>query len=334
MSDLKNVFIPIEDLPYEVKNLFKPDCEMKTIEEGIVTGYAATFHKKPDLGGDVILPGAFAKTIKNGGVNGNGIKFLWQHIHTRPIGVPLEMVEDKRGLRTKSQLAMKSADGHDAFAFAELGALDGFSIGYKIDDFRETEKIRQLIELGLYEYSFVTFAMNPRAGITSIKTAIQTAKTPRQLELALRDSGLSRKAAMYIVKLCKPNLRLAGEGNLQDLLKTIKSVNADMLLTRMINSVGDRKDVCNDFEEKPFPNEHACRLIDPGQFDRFRRQNNAAQHNGKRIDFIFGIKAGKSKLQAMRYPKSIWTAASARSHCKSKEGTFEQASGKFVCEFE
>lgn len=84
-------------------------------------------------------------------------------------------------------------------------------------------------------------------------------------------------------------------------------------------------EINKDLAEKPFANEHSCRLISPNQFDTFRRQNNAAQHEGKRIDFIFGIKEGTSKLQAMRYPKSIWTSASARSHCANKDGSFEAA---------
>lgn len=337
MSDLRQMFIPIENLPYEVKNIFSPDCEMKTQKEGIITGYAATFHKKPDLGGDIILPGAFLETIKNGGVNGNGIKFLWQHIHTRPIGVPIEIREDNKGLFVKSQFGMETQDGHDAFVWAEMKAIDGFSIGYKIFDHREPDNSktkRILIKLGLYEKSLVTFAMNPRAGITNVKTAIKTAKTERQLEKALREAGLSKTEAMYIVSMCKPKLRIADEGNLQDLLKTLQSVNADLLLTRLLNSVGDGKEYTWE-EMKPFPNEHACRLEDPGKYKRFRRKNNAAQVDGKRIDFIYGILApGKSELQSMRFPKEIWNTSSARNYCKSKEGSFEQASGKFVCNFE
>ena len=79
---------------------------------------------------------------------------------------------------------------------------------------------------------------------------------------------------------------------------------------------------------KPFPNFHSCRLHSPGKYDRFARQNCKVKSNGKCIDFIFGIKAGKSELQAMRYKKGVWTASLARSHCKSKGGSFEAASKK------
>lgn len=77
--------------------------------------------------------------------------------------------------------------------------------------------------------------------------------------------------------------------------------------------------------DKPYPNEHACRLLSPDQFDSFRRQNNAAKHDGKRIDFIYGIKDGTSKLQAMRYPKSVWAESDAKNHCSGQNGSFEGA---------
>ena len=78
----------------------------------------------------------------------------------------------------------------------------------------------------------------------------------------------------------------------------------------------------------PFPQEHSCRLFSPDKYDRFARKNCAAKHDGKCIDHIYGIKESKSELQAMRYKKDVWTTDSARSHCKSKGGSFEVASKK------
>lgn len=42
---------------------------------------------------------------------------------------------------------------------------------------------------------------------------------------------------------------------------------------------------------------------------------------------IWGIKDGKAEIQALRYPKDIWTASAAKTHCDSRGGTFEAASG-------
>lgn len=81
-----------------------------------------------------------------------------------------------------------------------------------------------------------------------------------------------------------------------------------------------------DKNAKPYPNEHSCRLEDPAKFDKFRRQKCGQKHDDKCIDVIYGIKAGKSKIQALRYSIDVWTKSAARSHCKEREGKFEAAS--------
>jgi len=76
-------------------------------------------------------------------------------------------------------------------------------------------------------------------------------------------------------------------------------------------------------ESKPLPNEFSCRLADPKNFDKFARKNNAGKVNGKPVHHIYGIKNGKSTLQAIRYPKSAWTSSSAKSHCRGRKGKFD-----------
>lgn len=74
-------------------------------------------------------------------------------------------------------------------------------------------------------------------------------------------------------------------------------------------------------DEKPYANEHACRLEDPGQFSRFRRNNDADPN------VIIGFRSdGSSAPQAFRYPTSTWTEARAKSHCADHDGSFEPAS--------
>ena len=76
----------------------------------------------------------------------------------------------------------------------------------------------------------------------------------------------------------------------------------------------------------PYENEHSCRLTDPDKYQKFARKNCYKKHDDKCIDYIFGvISADESELQAMRYPKDVWTADAARAHCKDADGTFESA---------
>tara|TARA_R110000824_G_scaffold51625_2_gene143821 strand:+ start:1060 stop:2070 length:1011 start_codon:yes stop_codon:yes gene_type:complete len=76
----------------------------------------------------------------------------------------------------------------------------------------------------------------------------------------------------------------------------------------------------------PYADEHSCRLIAPSEFEEFRRQNNYKQIDGKRVDAIFGVTEGGLELQAIRYPKSAWSSAEARSQCSANDGImFEPA---------
>jgi hypothetical protein len=74
----------------------------------------------------------------------------------------------------------------------------------------------------------------------------------------------------------------------------------------------------------PYPNEHSCRIREPGEFEdgSFRRIK-----SGK-LSIIIGKLKGKpsTTTQAYRYPKDTWSAEAARAHCKAQGGRFEAAS--------
>ena len=75
----------------------------------------------------------------------------------------------------------------------------------------------------------------------------------------------------------------------------------------------------------PYPGEHSCRLKDPKQYDKFRRETCGQKHDGKCIDVIYGIKEGTSEIQALRFKTKTWTESAARNVCKARKGRFEPA---------
>lgn len=81
-------------------------------------------------------------------------------------------------------------------------------------------------------------------------------------------------------------------------------------------------------DTKPYPNEHACRLLEPVKGAKTRRRNGEGDSDGKKYDVIYQQqKGGKWKRQAFRYPKDTWTAAAAEKHCQAHNGIlFEPAS--------
>src|SRR5262245_41103198 len=103
------------------------DC--KGVEaDGTFEGYASLFNRE-DLGGDVILPGAFRESLARRGVE--GVKLLFQHDANQPIGVWVRLEEDARGLQVRGHLMREVAKAREVQALMRAGALDGLSIGFR-----------------------------------------------------------------------------------------------------------------------------------------------------------------------------------------------------------
>ena len=135
---------------------------------GAFAGYASLFHVRDDSG-DIVLPGAFRRSLKRSGAA--GVRMLWQHDVRRPIGVWREIREDSRGLFVRGQLAIRSFAGREVAELVRIGAVDGLSIGFRtIRASRDAlRKARLLHEVELWEISLVTFPMLRSARIAPLK---------------------------------------------------------------------------------------------------------------------------------------------------------------------
>jgi HK97 family phage prohead protease len=177
---------------------YKFSSEIK--DTGKFEGYASTF-QDIDGGGDIVIPGAFANTIKN--KQGN-IPLLWQHDSSLPIGVIEKMQEDENGLFVEGQLVLSGVSkATEAFNLLKAGAIQGLSIGYRtIKSTKDAARkgVRILQELDLIEVSLVTFPMNKNAKVSFVKSGIENIDdlSIKEFEGFLRDSGFSRKQATII----------------------------------------------------------------------------------------------------------------------------------------
>lgn len=136
---------------------------------GYFAGYASVFGRL-DRGRDIVLKGAFARSIAERGPQ--GIKVLWQHDPREPVGVLEDIGEDDHGLYVKARLLMDVRRAREARALLAAAALDGLSIGYRpiVADRDEKTGVRTLKDVDLWEVSLVTFPMQEAARITSFKT--------------------------------------------------------------------------------------------------------------------------------------------------------------------
>lgn len=207
--------------------------------EGFFKGYASTFGGPPDSVNDIVLSGAFKKTLKNKGRNGNGIALLWSHDSRAPIGTWTSIREDDTGLSVEGIVEPQATpNGIPVLKIMRLGGVKGLSIGYNtvLSEFDEKKRIRTIKEVELWEISLCTFPANTRASVTSVKNILE-ARTERELEDALRDAGLSRDASKYIVKLTKHGLREAGKEaektNISSVLSELRRVNLELTMTEI-----------------------------------------------------------------------------------------------------
>jgi uncharacterized protein len=127
----------------------------------IIAGYASLFGT-PDLAGDIVAKGAFARSLDT--LPAPGIRMLWQHDPDRPIGQWLEVVEDDHGLWVRGQIEAAHAEARHATQLIRAGLVDGLSIGFRtLKAQLRPAGGRILEEIDLREVSLVAFPMLPRA---------------------------------------------------------------------------------------------------------------------------------------------------------------------------
>lgn len=121
-------------------------------------GYAALFRLR-DAARDVILPGAFARSLaaRNG-----PLPLWWQHRAAMRIGWIEQATEDPRGLRVIG--ALDKAEGAAALALRR-GAVTGLSFGYRARRFTRDGDGRALTDIDLFEVSLVTHPMQHAARV-------------------------------------------------------------------------------------------------------------------------------------------------------------------------
>lgn len=172
--------------------------EIKALGDREFEGHGSIFGNV-DLGGDVVLPGAFKRTLAQHKRSGSLPQMFWMH---RPDQVPgkwVEMHEDDRGLRVRGMLA-DTPLGNEMRTLLKMNAVRGLSIGYRtMDSDWDDDGNRLLKEVDLWEVSIVSLAMNPIAQVSSAKSRLSASgeyvPTTREFEHILRDAGCSKSVA-------------------------------------------------------------------------------------------------------------------------------------------
>jgi HK97 family phage prohead protease len=139
-------------------------------EAGSVAGYAAVYGKA-DAFGDVLVRGAFTRSLEAHRAAGTRPLTLWSHDPAAPIGVWDSVTEDARGLKVAGRLVLDATAGRDAYALLKAGAVDGLSIGFNtVKAARGAKGGRRVEAVDLIEGSLVARPAQAAARVTSVRS--------------------------------------------------------------------------------------------------------------------------------------------------------------------
>ena len=137
-------------------------------EERIIKGIAST--PSPDRSDDIVDPKGAKFALP--------IPFLWQHMHSQPIGQVTEAVVTDKGIEVTVQIAKIEEEGKlkdrvdEAWQSIKSGLVRGLSIGFRgieVEDIPRSWGLH-FKQWEWFELSAVTVPANSETSITEIKT--------------------------------------------------------------------------------------------------------------------------------------------------------------------
>jgi len=340
------------------------NLELTSVEQnegqGVFSGWLEVFNVVDSVG-DMVVPGAFKKTLSE--KKKFPLLWNHSSEPEHIIGV-FTAQEEQKGLKVEGRINLEFEDARKLYEkikwLHQEGISIGLSMGYQVikDDYKDiaNKRVRLLKEVKLYEGSITLFPANELALIEEIKMS----ETKREwdtayindlpdeafavIEPAYKKGETEDKRARHLPHHNKsvkdpddddtvdlPHLRnaLARMNQIKPITNSIsteelrKKAESHLIAHAKRLGIGDWGK-STEFETKPYPNEHSCRLNDPDKYERFARMKRT--HNGKEYSVIIGFKKdGGSEEQAYRYPKDTWSEEEARAHCKEHGGSFEAA---------
>lgn len=156
---------------------------------------------------DRSMDGSFNKTLKE---NFNRVKWYRNHNTTELLGVPIEGKQNSAYLEILGQLNMKKELSRDIYEdyklYAEYGRTLEHSIGVEAKKSKMVDKIREVYEWKLWEYSTLTsWGANEYTPMLGIKSSGDYAEQIDWLELKLKKGKFSdekfKEIELYLLKL-------------------------------------------------------------------------------------------------------------------------------------
>lgn len=147
-------------------------------ETGTFEALVSVFGNK-DSYGDVVMPGAFAKTLAEWESKGDPIPVYWSHRMDDPdynIGHVLEAKETDAGLLVKAQLDLGGGKADQVHRLLKGRRVTQFSFAYDVVADKKVDDVTELHEVKLYEVGPTPIGANQETELLAVKAATQAAE--------------------------------------------------------------------------------------------------------------------------------------------------------------
>ena len=158
-----------------------------------------------DLDGDIIVPEAVTKTIKEQGPMGK--KLIWHLVDHNPslksaLGKPKELYVEGNELIAVTDI-VETELGEDYLKMAEADLINQFSIGFSTIKDEIKNDIRTIKELRLYEFSSVLWGANPMTRMVGMKSELKAdpetlVKRLDKLQVAFKHGNFTDETFSFI----------------------------------------------------------------------------------------------------------------------------------------
>lgn len=214
--------------PIEQKAVARLECKFDDVAEAegkmTFSGYGAVFGNV-DSYGDVIAPGAFAKSLAAHQMAGTSPMMFLNHdaFNSLPIGRWTDMSEDGYGLKVTGEL-LDTTMGRDTYVALKAGAITGLSIGFYPVKYtlgtKADEPLRTLEEVEVVEVSVVGLPANGKARVQAVKS-LGESMSVRDLESLLRECGLSKSESIAVASQFESKSELAEKKAMNDAINRL-----------------------------------------------------------------------------------------------------------------
>jgi hypothetical protein len=226
---------------------------------------------------------------------------------------------DEHRLYTRMQMNLDTQVGQEAYSNIAGEYIREWSVGFNLPagdavvyDRAGKETTRRILDLDWVEVSAVIRGASPSTSTIAAKTlkAPDTYSTREEAEARADELGCTGAHSMIV------------EG--EEVFMPCRTHSAYQTATE-----GGQYEA-PDPEVKPYPNFHACRILEPDAFDRFRTSSETTEDD-KSMEILFGrhAESGEWALTSYRMPVEDWSETEARSFCRAHDGIlFEPATGE------